>query len=442
MAFTQERADREDSVNVDWSAFVSLFVTNLIPIGGVLVFEWNLGIVLFIYWIECGVVIVLTSKQSLTARRIQLPLPGKRRRLRLRTKRGTIQVPFLATEFPVRNSVCVAHLSAVFLMWVGSGILFVHPASHVSYSTFNTPSAFVIGILAVSLPHILYNRTYVQQQQYVHSSPERLMDVPAWYFVLFCAGCTLVLTNINAADASLSDSRLRFFVVAGLLAWIVIRLYLYWHQGRLSDPLDQAVDPFSYQQQHPSDAFNAEATLPTVDHPSDRPQYTFQPNPQFSISLVPSTVSRAISRLALFGPLFFAVVGLLFLIVSFATSDTNFLFVAAVAFAGAYFIIPVPAMIHELLTNCTLQYECYEDRLVCYDHWLGQSQWELRYDAITQISVQKSWMSDLLGYGNLQLETKEGQAAELAYLTEYEKAAKSFEALADGTSFDGRPQLH
>ncbi|WP_459890046.1 PH domain-containing protein [Halostagnicola bangensis] len=71
--------------------------------------------------------------------------------------------------------------------------------------------------------------------------------------------------------------------------------------------------------------------------------------------------------------------------------------------------------------NATLEYEFYDDRLVCYDRWLQQPQWELPYAEIDQVSITHSRVGQLVGYSTVSIGTSDGMPAKLPYLSDGEE---------------------
>lgn len=404
---------------------------NLVPLLGVLSFEWHLSTVLFVYWIEWGTVLLLFTVQALLARRIRLPVKGGRRNLRLRTKRGSFSIICSDLAVPVGNVSTLIQGFVLFPIWLLFAVLFVYPNSYVHYVTLDTAGAVMIGVVVVSLPHLYQTVTYIRNRRFEYASPERLLSAPAWYTMLFIGGCVVVLSSIDREAAALGERQYLLLGVSGLVVWTVARASVYWHLDRLADPIDRPVDLFDHQQQNSTVVYNQEVTHVDIEQPETDPQWTIQPKPVGALFDVVGGPYRLLGRDKLIVPLCFVVIAVINVVFFLSTSNPDFLFPVIVGLLGAYVLIPLPATIHELLVNCSLEYQCHDQRLVCYDRWLEEPQWELPYGSIQAVRSRRPLVGKLLGFGHVRIETDDAHPADLWYVSNPESAERLLHDLGE-----------
>lgn len=402
---------------VDWRysrLLVGIFVVgNLLPLFGVWVLDWQVVEVLTLYWIEWGGVVVAGLVMACPADLVTLPLPG-RREARLKTRRG--RVSLVGVDCHPRNVVVVAVLLLVALVWALVGIAsVVYPAVPVSPAAVGAQPLLVGGVLLTT--HGLAVREYLRTERYRHIPPEAAVR-PA---VAFAVGAsTLAALSVVVNEPPLGQ---RPALLALVTAKACVEVWFRCRARDVFDQLDGHIDPFEFEPSR-SEILSLgryAVDLPAVPGASD-PVKTAHPARLTLLLAAPGVGAVFSPRLTQFG-LATALFGTVLVVLGAPISG-----LLAVG-AGLAFVL-VPGLFVSVLRDFPLEYQFYDDRLVCHDRWLDTAQWSLAYDQIERVDTTRSPTQRLTGSGTLVLETDDGSPAHIRSIDAYREVSETLDAVA------------
>jgi hypothetical protein len=201
---------------------------NLVPIVGVATLGWNLTTLVFIYWIEAVVAMLIATIKILFAERGSPGIPGQIEPLHeLRAKRGGMEL--LADWPPVypRNiPFAVSMLSFWTLLAIPVSVFYWWSADFTIVLSINL--LFTIFALIVSQV-AAFVREFIHQQEYTTVSAQEIVQAPAQFSILVLSVGVL---------AAASDESVGSLVLVGVVltkAIISARRFYHEHHGNSTD---------------------------------------------------------------------------------------------------------------------------------------------------------------------------------------------------------------
>lgn len=393
-------------------------IANLLPLLGLFVFDWGITNLLVVYWLEGGVAVVVGFVKTGPARLVTLPLPDSRREPSIQIKRGSVTVSGL--RFYARNGPLLMLLLATFGVWLATGLLaFYRSTSPFAYSTTTLPTVVTVASL-LSLSHLITVQSYFNDQRYRRTPPTETAGPPLAY-VFGIASLVLLLADLT--DHPLNLSWLTSFPVVIVTGKTVLELLTRCRNRSRFEQISTDTDPFtverSFRQRMSPKQLTAE--LPSVSRPNTWPQLTVRPT---RLGIFAASPFVGLEH-RVFGTWF----GLLFafttVIVILGGSWSFALILGGIALVG----LILCGLLILYPRNATLEYELYDDQLVCYDRWLQEPQWKLPYAEIERVSITRSRVGQRLGYSTVIIETNDGMSARLSYVSDWEEVITHLERI-------------
>lgn len=291
----------------------------------------------------------------------------------------------------IRNASVVGKLFIGLVFLSFPALVLAHPSSPLYYPvTAPTRDSVVLVASALAFVHVLITKDYFSQKRYQEIPPTAAARSAAWLplAVIGLVG-VLFFRDENTAQSLLATwPELASYAI--VLTKLLVATAAWQYRGRLVKRIDDNTELYDI----PSDLSEAlqVTTLPTVERPTTTPI---------------TTVSPSSRRLVLNAPIHGATVP---------------------------------------LRHGTLQYELYDDRIVCYDWWQEEPVWALDYGAVTGVSHEQGIAGRIGGYGTVVLETDEDPPARLLYLPAHERVAEDIRRLLrrhqPRASGNGKPAKH
>ncbi|WP_115865241.1 DUF6498-containing protein [Halorussus litoreus] len=351
-----------------------LIAGNLLPLVGVIVWNWDLAALLVLYGVE-GVVTAATAALKMlfaervpSARYAGSDLPFRE----LLDKRGGVRVVEGWPPIYPRNLPFALGMGATFLfVWGGIGALVVADfVAEASGTLLTTVLLSGVGLLVTRLAE--FRTEYLGGGEYTDVSARSAATTPSRQMILvFC-----LLPLLAVLDESRAAGTVLLVVVVALKT--LTDAYGFWVDHLDRPPLrvgewllgvDETGDP--------------PPAVTAPDRPVDARVGTDTSAVLFT-GLIPvalALVSRGGLLGVLGGVLAITLLGLPGLVVGGAV---------VTAVAGANLLV-------HYVRYGTLEYRRRGDTLVCYDEWLDEPQWTCEIDAIRDCSVERRITSKLFG---------------------------------------------
>lgn len=400
------------------SIVLLIAIVNLLPLLGLFAFNWDMTDLLMVYWLEGGVAVGVGFVKTGPARLVTLPLPDSRRELTMQIKRGSITV--CGFPFYARNGPLLGFLMAALGVWLVTGLLaFYRSASPFSYSTTTLLSVVTVASF-LCLLHLITARPYFDERRYRWTTPTATVGPPLAYVFGIAS---LVVMMADLTDHPLNLSWLASFPVAIAIGKTILELLTRCRNRARFEQISTDSDIFSFersfrQQMSPK---QLTAELPSVSRPETWPQLTVRPSRLGIIVTSPFVGLRHHAFGTWFGFLFVCATATVILGGSWSFA----LILGSIALGG----LIVCGLVISYPQNATLEYEFYDDQLVCYDRWLQEPQWKLPYAEIEQVSITRSRIGHRLGYSTVSIETSDDMPAKLPYLSDGEEVVVRLERI-------------
>jgi hypothetical protein len=197
-------------------AVVALIVANLIPLIGVLFFDWSVWNILIVYWLENGVVGVFNV-------------------LKMATATGTRQPPGQPVPDNRKLTLIPAFVLHYGIFWVVHGIFvftlpFLFTGEPGSASGVN-PGAILLAGIALAISHgVSFWWNYLRGGEYRRTSPAQLMLAP--YGRLLALHVTIILGAIAIGTTGAQSAAVAILVTIKL----AIDLSLHLSEHRKAEP--------------------------------------------------------------------------------------------------------------------------------------------------------------------------------------------------------------
>ncbi|AGB17676.1 hypothetical protein Halru_3110 [Halovivax ruber XH-70] len=400
---------------------VGLLCLNLFPLFGTGALGWGVNELIVLYWIEWFVVIAVGAVRAWPARLVTYPIPEQRREPSVRVRRGTLDIAgrsVLARNVPS----IVAQLLGFLAFWTVTGAALLWSASPLSHPWWELHAGVVVTAGLLALGHGLLARAYFRTNQFERESPESAAAASSAYTVGILVLVGLVVSvSLSGSASDPAPLAVLYAIVGGKLALVALVHTRRWRWFRRTTETPIEYEQAFFAGLSRQGGLTEIGAVPSVPHPGATPQTTVRPSISSIVAASPFRGLLGIhASLSVFVSTGFA---LLFVVDGRPIASTGSLTVG-------FLLVTLPALIVSLPRHGSLEYECYDDQLVCYDRWLGEPVWQLPYDTIESVSVDRGFAARIAGYGTVRVETLDDRLAELAYLREYRGVADAIQRRA------------
>ncbi|WP_408960630.1 DUF6498-containing protein [Natrinema sp. 74] len=407
----------DSSLAYSWTTVSTILIMNLLPLVGLIGFGWGVTELLIVYWAEAVIATLIGMVQTFPARLVSAPISDPRSKPVIRARHGTVSIGSERIIGYVRNIPIIGGKSIFLFFWAGPMLALFVPASPVSYSSYETAESVVViaGLLAGT--HLLTAKAYFDEKRY-----DRVVaETAARSGVTTGAGVTGLVVVLLAVDSSTTGSVLAAWplVLSSVIVGVKTGMELVFrcrNRDRVECPED-GIDPFEFQPDTADVLFlrtsgMKAAELPRVKRPTTWPQTTSRPR---LLRLLRASPLLGLGTSRDGAEIVFIGLGILFGIVDLPLVFPLTMFGIAIVTAV------IPVLFFVLPRHATLEYEFYDDRLVCHDYWLDEPVWNLLYDEMTAVSVERGLGAKVGGYGTVVIETTDNRPARLSYLEDYQE---------------------
>jgi len=250
---------------------------------------------------------------------------------------------------------------------------------------------------------------YFEAGRYRRRSPRETARASIAYTLGFVS-FVLVLTILTAETATDPDT----WPIAVPMAVVVGKSLIELLLRRTPAPFEFVEDPFTHRQSWGtlrSSRWQI-AQLPAVEQPTTPPRTVVQPS-RWRL-LVTSPIVGAVTPLG--GRFLGLFLGLGVAVFAFGGSERISLLLCAIGVTSAV-LFGLPAV---MINQVPIEYQFYDDQLVCYDQWLGAAQWRLRYANVEQVRVVQTVTDRLGSTATLIIETTDDHPARIRSVRQYE----------------------
>lgn len=402
---------------------IFIVIANSLPFLGLLIFKWGVTELLMVYWLETGVATLIGIMKTIPAKLISIPLPDPRSKPLLKARRGTVSVGNRLITCYGRNVPLVVGRSIIFLLWIVLGLALFILASPLHYMTYGTVESVVIVASLLALTHVLTARSYFAEKRYNQVSAltaggfslQLVLGVFGLIAVLFTWHWSPYGPILNIWPEALS-----YVIIVGKVGG---ELFLRCRNPDRFKRLDEDTDPFDFETSATDVLLLREpgikvAELPRVERPDTWPRAIVYPSRRSIVRASPLLGTRE-SRDAT-PHIFFAFT------ILFVVADVQVILPLATLSLAIVFAV-APVLLYTLPRHATLKYECYDNQLICHDYWLDEPVWDLSYDDIEAVSVERGIAARVGGYATVVLKTTDGEPAQLRFLRDYEDVVEYLE---------------
>ncbi|GAB7019228.1 DUF6498-containing protein [Halostagnicola bangensis] len=195
---------RTETKSVDLG-FGPILLSNLLPIVGIIWFDWRLAEILVIFWLEIWVMLLVYSGLALTAERPvvlegrRLHLPGVGKNTDLCESKWSSESEGISLVGPIppiypRNG----RIVALSMFW-GAGFLILPVFVFEYYSALkSTVSPAIVGVtIAISASHLLeVQREFLEEKKYQAMSAHMVLEIPI-RVIFFAFGFLMTLAIVG-----------------------------------------------------------------------------------------------------------------------------------------------------------------------------------------------------------------------------------------------------
>ncbi|WP_155120398.1 DUF6498-containing protein [Haloprofundus marisrubri] len=364
------------------SALLATVLANAVPLVGIAVWDWSVGTLVLLYWVELAVLISFASIRALFAQR---PAEFEAEQVlfgAFRDKYGGFSVPNTGIKIRVQSIVSLVGLPILGLLWllVGSFALVGVSASTTGELPGVQSSTLVVGVLGLVVSHLYLTIEYFVEEEYEKVNAQ--MVVASAFWPLGVTGLAMVVGGGVAATAG-SPLSLLGGIVATKFCLDLVSVY----RDRLrafdeSQSLDLGLtyDP---------------PERPSVDESFAGPFEVVRPHRRAALA---SGVVRGCHSL----------VGLMFLVL-FSLAATGFFALGGTTLGltfGALVGVVVAIMVVAGVTDHTIRYLSMEYRVGVGDSDVGNSGGDRNYDdngddGESGESAKRTTRAGVVGYDRL-----------------------------------------
>lgn len=416
--------------------FLSVLLANLVPAVGVVVLDWAFSMVLLVYWFEWGVVLLVMALQACRAELLSVfkassnseSRPGTRYKHLICLRRGTFSIGPLSCYY--RNIPDISKITFLGLgVWtvVGVGWLYLDWLT-VPNRTVGTLSV-AVAVVALAGTQTLTTAVYFIEQQYRDCGPTIVLSTSAAYTLGALAVAIPFLVGTLSMEA-VGKLGLLAFVGGKTGAELLVR-------RRKQATRHINADPFDYDpgRRELLSGTRPVASLPPVSAPDAAPITVLRPDRLtlfvhspirgvtdwvFGIHL--ATLTAFFGVLAAASPVFFEL--------SWPVA-VGFFLLAVVLWVVLSTLV---GLVHLFGRYGSIEYQFYDDQLVCYDRVLSTAQWSLSYDEIEDWTLNQRFTDRLLSTATIHIEAAGDETTRLVALPEPEITRRLFDEAADPIS--------
>ncbi|WP_135853042.1 DUF6498-containing protein [Halorussus salinus] len=379
----------------------ALVAGNLLPLVGVLVWEWNLAALLVLYGVEGVVTSAFAGAKMLFAERVpaeefgtaNLPLPE------LRDKRGGVRLrEGWPPVYPRNIPDALGMVGSLLFVWVVVGVLVA--ADFLLSASAAIPATVLLSAVGlVATRAVEFRREYIGRGEYADVSARAAAATAGRQLLLVF----FLLPLLAALDESRAAGTVLLLVVVA--AKTLADAYGFWVDHLDREPLGLLERLF--------DAAETGDPPPAIDVPEESPDERVQTDT--SAVLFTGLVPIALA--------FLNRTGLLFLLLC-----------AFSAFViGVWAVVPLVVVVGvlggvSLLTHYvrfgTLEYQRRGETLVCYDRWLDAAQWACPVGEIRDPSASRRITSRLFGTTVVRFTDDEGDRYRIGPLADADSAVE------------------
>lgn len=384
-------------------------VVNMVPLVGVVAFDWTLAVVVVFYWIEAGVSLLADAAKGLFAAK---PIAGELYLLpfhELRSKRGGVRpVSWLPPIYPRNLPLVLVVLQGLAIVWPAAGVgLSVLGAG--AFVTADVTLSVLAGGLVIVAVRAASLVEYLRADRYVRESAQSVIDPGRVVGLIAVVFLGMLLWN---ATGDLGGAAL-----AGALAVLIGTKVAFELAAVIADSADGAASRLApLWERLGTDSVGTETA---IEVPDGEPIARFRPDGRavrlrgivrgIGKSVTPEIPVLLLALGLLVGWLLWGIPGAI--IVGSAVVS---LFVVATVFV-------------EDLLHGHLEYRVYEDAVVAYDRLLDEPQWRVATDEITDSAPQSSVIERMTtGTGTVRITRRDGYPERLVCLPDPDRAADTF----------------
>ncbi|ELZ94509.1 hypothetical protein C440_10033 [Haloferax mucosum ATCC BAA-1512] len=357
--------------------FALVVGSNLVPLAGIAFWNWELDVLLTLYWLEILTTTLFAGSKALFAERASADATGRVQPLsELTDKRGGLRVRADWPPLYVRNvPFALGTVGIIGAVSLGYGLfLALHLA--VSLETVRSTGVFLsIGALVASHA-VSFHTEYIGRREYEHVSARMIAATPARQTVLL-----VLLAPFVPADGTAGGAVLLVFVVAAKLlseSYSYLVEHVGYAPGRIFERLFETADTSN--------------PPPRVDAPDVTPDVRIRTSTR---AVLLSSFAPIVAGLAS-RPAYIA--GVLFVLGLVALGPV----VIAVTLAVLAVITAAKLTAHYVRFG-VLEYQLRGDHIVAYDTLFDEPQWQTTVDEIDDASVVNAIPDRLFGTGRFSL---------------------------------------
>ncbi len=175
------------------SALLAAVVANLVPLVGIVFWEWSFAVLVLLYWIELGVLILFASIRALFAQR---PAEFPEQQLiygAFHDKYGGLSLPKTDLEIQLQSLVVLIAVPVLGLLWLFIGgfvLLGVNESATGGLARAEAPT-LTVGIVGLLSSHLFSTGEYVLDREYEDVNAQMVVQSAFW--PLAVTGLAMVL---------------------------------------------------------------------------------------------------------------------------------------------------------------------------------------------------------------------------------------------------------
>lgn len=396
------------------AGLLRLLAINLVPVIGVVVFDWTLSVVVVFYWLEAGIALLFDAFEGLFAEK---PLASELYLLpfhELRSKRGGVRlISWLPPIHPRNLPFVLVVLQGIVIVWPAAGVgLYVLGADVFTTGNGN----MVLSVLAAGLMTVFVRAMelaeYLREDRYARESAQSVIDPGRVIGLIAVVFLGMLLWSTTAA---LDGSALVLVLAALIGTRVTFEL-----AGVIAGSIDGEHSRIAaLREWFGTDNIGTESE---IEVPDGTPIARFRPDRNavrvrglvrgVGKSVNPEIPVLLLGLGLLVGWLLWGIPGAI-----------------AISSVIVSLFALVTVVVEELLYGY-LEYRVYEDAVVAYDRLLDEPQWRISTDEITDSKSRSSLIERLAtDTGTVQIMRRDRNPVLLICLPDSDCAADTFQGL-------------
>lgn len=399
---------RHSILSVRSRALFVFFVTNLLPLAGLLYWKWNLVSLQALYWLEIGIMLFWTSVRGMFAERVFDFKMRERVNIRFdgfNNKLGGVRFvdglpPLYPRNFPslAMNVSIIGGFSLLFGFFI---LDFGVPGWREVVQP--TAVSVVVVALVAFIARGLTVYVFLAERQY-----ETCSVAPLNRQLLEYVGVVGFFIWVATTDTDTSAT------LFGLLVGTKFVYELLRHRPGTLHTWDNPITRF----------FGIVPNFPgpdRLDSPTGDPTTEASPDLQtvFLAGIPPAAFnSLMVPYWVLF--IILSIVNILVIVESGVMFGPNIWILIPMGIVTIYvFLTFFPLKLAEYIVQYgPMSYRIYDEEIVGYDWWLDEPQWRVSFDGISDVSRRAKFTDRFLGTRTIDLETENGRELSLAHLSD------------------------